>query len=297
MLKNYPGERPVVQPGVRGKQPPGHGLLLQSQEGYQKPIGWIVIEGLEIRYGHDGVKFYNAHDVIIRGCRIHENWNQGILGNGNRVLIDRNIIAGNGLDKEAGQNLMHGIYATGTAFTITNNLIHSNTAYGIQVAAYDYKPDSMAGPEYAEAKDWLIANNTLAFNRNRAGMVIWQDGVENAVIQNNIFHRNGGVNGILFYNQRDRRHLVRNNIFYPPDENLVSSEENAYRAIDNRQVAPRFVDAKSFDFRLRPDSPAIDSGIADRAPETDFAGRRRPQGSRVDIGAWEFDFERHVSRN
>lgn len=297
VLKNHPGERPVVQPGVRGRQPPGHGLLLQSQEGYQKPIGWIVIEGLEIRYGHDGVKFYNAHDIIIRGCRIHENWNQGILGNGNRVLIDRNIIADNGLNKEAAQNLMHGIYATGTAFTITNNLIHSNTAYGIQVAAYDYKRDSMSGPEYAEAKNWLIANNTLAFNRNRAGMVIWQDGVENAVVQNNIFYKNGGVNGILFYTQRERRHLVRNNIFYPPGENLVSSEEYAYRAIDNRQVDPRFADAKSFDFRLRPDSPAIDAGIADRAPDMDFEGRRRPQGGRVDIGAWEFDFERHVSRN
>ena len=293
VLKNYPGERPVVQPCEPGNPPPGHGLLLQSHEGYQKPIGWIVIEGLEIRYGHDGVKFYNAHDIIICNCRIHENWNQGILGNGNRVLIDRNIIAGNGVNKEAGQNLMHGIYATGTAFTITNNLIHSNTAYGIQVAAYDYKEDSMAGPEYAEAKNWLIANNTLAFNRNRAGIVIWQDGVENAVVQNNIFYRNGGVNGILFYTQQERRHLVRNNIFHPPGENLVSSEENAYRAIDNRNIDPCFADAESFDFRLTPDSPAIDAGMADRAPIADFDGRPRPQGSSVDIGAWEFDRERN----
>ncbi|MCK4792198.1 MAG: DUF1565 domain-containing protein, partial [Desulfobacteraceae bacterium] len=87
VLKKYPGERSVIQPGERGKQPPGHGLLLQAQEGYQKPIGWITIEGLEIRYGHDGVKFYNAHDIVIRNCHIHQNWNQGILGNGNRVLI------------------------------------------------------------------------------------------------------------------------------------------------------------------------------------------------------------------
>ena len=49
--------------------------------------------------------------------------------------------------------------------------------------------------------------------------------------QSNIFCKNGGVNGVLFYTQQDRRHLVRNNIFYPPGENLVSSEENAYRAI------------------------------------------------------------------
>jgi len=287
VLKNYPGERPVIQPGKRGEPPPGQGVLLQAKEGYQKPIGWIIIEGLEIRYGWDGVKFYNAHDIVIRNCHIHENWNQGMLGNANRVLIDRNIIAGNGTNKDARQSLMHGIYATGSAFTITNNLIYSNAAYGIQVAAYDYNKDSMAGPEYAEARNWLIANNTLAFNKNSSGIVLWQDGVENCVVQNNIFYKNAGPNGIVFYTQEGRRHLVRNNIFYPPGENLASSEKDAYQATDNQQTDPRFADPDSFDFHLKAGSPAIDAGVADRAPETDFEGKPRPQGGKIDIGAYE----------
>lgn len=33
--------RPVIQPGEPGGGTPDHGVLLQAQEAYQKPIGWI----------------------------------------------------------------------------------------------------------------------------------------------------------------------------------------------------------------------------------------------------------------
>ena len=53
--------------------------LLQAQEGYQHPIGWITIEGFEIRYAWDGVKLYNAHDVVIRHVR-HRTWKTARCG-------------------------------------------------------------------------------------------------------------------------------------------------------------------------------------------------------------------------
>src|SRR5262249_27348249 len=74
----------------------------------------------------------------------------------------------------------------------------------------------------------------------------------------------------------------------PPGESLASSEKDAYQAIDNRQANPRFADSDSFDFRLQAGSPAIDAGLADRAPKLDFEGKPRPQGGGVDIGALEF---------
>ena len=274
-LKNYDDERPVIQPRKRdkkpegqstrpsfsrGKEPEAQGISLQAEESHLTPIGWIVIEGFEIREAWDGIKFYNAHDIIIRNNYIIASYHQGILGNGNRVRIERNIIAENGTNPDERPNQLHGIYGTGTAFVIVNNLIHSNLAYGIQVAAYAFKPSRYAAPEYSGAKDWRIANNTIALNKHRAGIVLWQEGVENCVVENNIFYHNGSANGVRFLSQGGKRHLVRNNIFYPPDRSLSSAEPNAYEESENQRTDPRLVNPNALDFRLRPDSPALGAG-------------------------------------
>jgi hypothetical protein len=41
-------------------------------------------------------------------------------------------------------------------------------------------------------------------------------------------------------------------------------------------------------YRPRAGSPAIDAGTTTGAPRLDFAGIRRPQGRRIDIGAFEW---------
>ena len=56
---------------------------------------------------------------------------------------------------------------------------------------------------------------------------------------------------------------------------------------------PMFVDAQNRDFRLSPESPAINSGTADTAglmiPEKDLAGNQRIIGNRIDMGCYESD--------
>jgi hypothetical protein len=48
-----------------------------------------------------------------------------------------------------------------------------------------------------------------------------------------------------------------------------------------------FVDAAGFDFRLADGSPASNAGTSDGAPADDYDGASRPQGSGMDIGAFE----------
>ena len=171
-------------------------------------------------------------------------------------------------------------------------MIHSNKAYGIQVAGYPYKPDYHAGREFADARGWLISNNTMAFNQNRAAIVVWQSGAAGCVIQNNVFFKNavrlgkGDIQGIDFVGAGSGQ-VIRNNLFFAPGRASID-DPNVHDATNNIEgKEPAFVDAERFDFRLGKGSPAIDAGIADRAPKTDLDGTSRRHMDGVDVGAYE----------
>jgi hypothetical protein len=216
------------------------------------------------------------------------------LGNGHHVRIEGNVIANNGLraDNEK-SNLEHGIYATGTDFTIVNNVIHSNRAYGIQVAGYPYSPERHAGPEFADARNWLISHNTIAFQRNRAGIVIWQSDATDCVIQNNILYQNavtlspGSCSGIDFV-AAGGGHVIRHNLFHAPDRTSISRRSGGNTVSDNLEQDPLFVAPERFDFRLRRGSPAIDAGTPQHPVATDREGKRRPRERGYDVGAHEY---------
>lgn len=288
VLKNYPGERPVFDGEGKGR------IELQSEHGWRKAIGWIIVEGFEVRNGWDGIKFYNAHHIVLRGNYIHDNLNQGILGNGHHVRIEGNIIAHNGFKGDNQEsNKEHGIYCTGSDFVIVNNVIHSNRAYGIQVAGYPYKAENHAGPEFADAHRWLISHNTISFNQNRGGIVIWQAGATDCIVQNNIFFRNavtldaGAVQGIDFV-APGGHHIVRRNLFFAPDRTSIGKSSAGVLTIENIEKDPSFEDAGKFDFRLRKESPAIDAAVPENPVDTDIQRTRRPHKNGYDIGAYEY---------
>jgi hypothetical protein len=293
-LKNYPGEAPILDGA----------LQFMSSSGAKYPIGWIVVEGFEIINGTAGltttVRLDNAHDVIIRGNKIRDAQSQGIQGNGYKITIDRNIIshAGSAETDPSKFPYHHGMYLTGASFIITNNVIHSNLSYGIQVAAFPYDSTRHAGPEFAGAKDWLISNNTFAYQKYRSGIVLWQTDAKGIIIQNNVFYDNGPlnsearVNGITIYTTGGG-HIIRNNVFFSSINRISVSDSPSlsgasYTGSNNIQQDPSLANPQGFDFRLRSTSPAIDSATSQMAPSVDIIGNRRPLGIAPDIGAYEF---------
>ena len=64
------------------------------------------------------------------------------------------------------------------------------------------------------------------------------------------------------------------------------STENA--GTGNINGDPGFVNPWNGDFRLRVDSPCLNAGTTEGAPTTDLLGRKRPQGTGIDMGAYEY---------
>lgn len=195
-LLNYPGESPIIDFQDRST---ARRLEIYGGGGGTIPIGYITVEGFEIKNSWDGIKYYSLHHSTIRRNWIHDNNNQGILGiGGHHNLIERNIINHNGDYARCAStpwfcNQVHGIYAHGPYTTIVYNLIYDAQAFGIQqngssTAAFD--PAKHPSAEFAGADHWVIAHNTIAYGGWRGAIVVWGGLCSYARIENNIFYEN-----------------------------------------------------------------------------------------------------------
>jgi parallel beta-helix repeat protein len=302
-VANYPGHTPHL--AMSGYTTSSNRFEIASNVSRTTPISWIVVQGLTISGAYFGIVLTNADNIVLRQNTLFDN-QQGILGNGYNFIIDRNRVYHNGKFVECATtnpgscNKDHGMYLSGTYITITNNLVYDNLFSGIQVAGYPFDPTQHPAPSYTGASNWLVANNTFAYQRYGPGIMVWQSGSTNDRFENNIFYENGILGGsgmaqgIAFYNCGGE-HIVRNNVMYGQKSLAgITGSTSLYTASDNAvnvnnpkmRNAPPTLPA-SPDFSLQPDSPAIDKGLAQSIIKGDFVGALRPQGSGFDIGAYE----------
>ncbi len=251
---------------------------------------YVTIEGFEIKEfaSHGMTSNSGAHHITVRGCHFHHIGNiettthyglDGIYDNSDTSyhVYDGKVFhdIGRTGPPEVLFNLDHGIYTCGKHNIITNNIFYNmNAGWGVQVAGYH------------TVDDLLISNNVFAYGNKRGHIVLWQP-CHNILIQNNIFYRPAVENAINFFEADLVNVVIRNNLVF--GGGLKDSDDNGVCQLRDNIVGkdPLLVDVAAFDFHLEPGSPAIDAGIADRAPSTDMDGRRRPRGRGIDIGAYE----------
>ncbi len=263
---------------------------------------YTLIENIE-SYGaadEHGIYISNSSDYpTIRGNRLHHNYANGLHMNGDASitnpghdsdgiisfgLVENNIICENGEGGRSGIN-MDGVTDT----IVLNNLLYENHASGISI----YQIDGGSG-----SQNNLILNNTI---------IMASDGRWAINIPDTQDTNNKVFNNILLNNHPWRGSITipaANLAGFESDYNIVVDSfsvdgNNAINFLDWQAfgydahsfmatAAALFVSPATHDYRLKPGSPAIDSGISLTDVPTDIEGKSRPIGAAFDIGAYEF---------
>jgi parallel beta helix pectate lyase-like protein/uncharacterized protein DUF1565 len=274
----------------------------ESLEGWYfgSGVGYVRIEGFEIRdLREQGFDTYGGgvHDLMIVGNHVHHigryctdtsNGRTGAaLGAGTRrVTFDGNVWhdIGRFAPGENGcspttqnyQNHDHGIYvADADDITIRNNIFY-NFKRGWPIHRYFSHGSTSRG--------LAILNNTFAGqNPYRPGQIILATPTEDLRIENNIFYSPQAA-ALYFEDLRFPRGSVRYNMVF---EGMIKvgrpsgiSIEHNWERTDPRLIGPT-------NFRLGPDSPAIDIGLSLPEVSLDADGVPRPRGEGYDLGAYE----------
>ena len=231
-------------------------------------------EGIDVKDG--------SHHVEVVGNRVdHLNHRPGIYIDAWDKLTHDIEVHNNQVEycSEAGISTASEMGGRLKNVSIFNNIIHHNLYGGIEVGGWlNVLANNDGRPTPAE--NVTIINNTVYGNGE--GLNISNAYAVNLVVRNNIFSHDGGAEMVMEPAPADAPTI---------DHNLVdacSGVASNFCGVAAVVGDPLLVNPEANNFRVAAKSPAIDAGSGVLAPADDFSGVRRPKGSAVDIGAYEF---------
>ena len=210
----------------------------------------------------------NCYDVDDNHDDGFQSWSRGPSGPGTGV-VEGVVLSGNTIinyesPKQShrcrlqGIGLFDGMYKD---WVIENNVVITDHWHGITVmGAINVR---VVNNTVLDPNDMKPGPPWITITRHKNGTM-----PKNSIIANNLAPSFNRVGHRLFPATAEQGVILRNNI-------VVEQPRDFFRDVDRRDV------------RLKPGSQAIDAGDRNLAPKKDIGGRIRPQGSGVDVGAYE----------
>ncbi len=233
-------------------------------------------EGIDAKTGSKNGTIHNniVHDLVRLGIYV-DSWDrvvENIDVYANRVYRCADGIA---VSSENG--------GTARQLRIFNNVLYDNRNNGVIVSAWA----ANGARENIEIINNTIVNNGVHVEGQYdygGGISVETANARNVVIRNNIFSANKLWQ--ILINDQAAKITIDHNLF-DAFRNYSGSNVRERRGKIYIQADPQFVDAGGGNFRLKPNSPAIDRGKSLRVPNTDFDSTARPQANGYDLGAFE----------
>ncbi len=240
---------------------------------YPAAVGVWVLQS-----GHNQIVHNHIHDLYYTAISV--GWTWGYEPN----QCSHNIIAFNHLHSIGKDMLsdMGGIYTLGVqpGTVIRNNLIHdiSSFTYG----GWGIYPDEgssylliennivynckSSGFHQHYGRENIVRNNIFAFNREFQLMRTRAEDHSSFTMERNIVYFDQG--GLLGSNWKGTGFTMRNNVYYDrrgPDISFAGKSFSEWKAspqdLGSMIADPLFANPDNYDFRLRPESPALKKGF------------------------------------
>jgi len=290
---------------------PGESVVLKPNGTYEvislvgSSIRYLVFDRLILDAANvfaDGFSMTNgANHIRLQNSEVKHAPVQGILitkGSGN---TEYNEFCNLTIHDNGHNRLSHGMYISTSNNLIEHNNVYHNSGYGIHV--YDDVGDvnnnvvrlniawENSTTDCCDAGILVgSGNGNIAYNNivygNPYGIISGFSQATNTKIYNNTVYNNSEYG--IQNRSTSTNAIIMNNIVYLSSTAIQDLGTDTTLS-HNLTGDPKFVDASTFDFRLKPESPAIDSGKVLNEVSVDFRGVSRPKGTAPDIGAYEFE--------
>jgi parallel beta-helix repeat protein len=260
-------------------------------------LGFVYAAGIGIwilQSAHNQIIHNHVHDLYYTAISVGWTWGYGQnQSSGNLIAFNHLHAIGKDVLSDMGA-----IYTLGVqpGTVIQNNLIHDVSSFnyggwGIyldegssDILAEDnvvYNCKS-AGFHQHYGRENILRNNIFAFNREHQLMRTRSEQHISFTLENNIVYFDQG--DLLGANWADGTFILRNNLYYDARGKEVYFTDKSFadwkasgQDQGSRIADPRFVNAKKFDFRLRPQSPALQMGF--HPIDMTTVGPRGPAGA------------------